>query len=153
MPEHPSHNRHPEPQRGEGSRSPLDVAVGIIARDGRILIARRKPGDSLGGLWEFPGGKRKEGETMEECLAREIREELGIGIQVGPKRIEIEHRYPQRMIRLHCFECRVLEGEPRAIDCAEWLWASPEDLTRYEFPPASRPLIEELTRDRQRPVS
>jgi len=129
------------------------VAVALIERDGKILISQRKPGDSLGGLWEFPGGKRSAGETLEQCLAREIREELALTVQVQGKRAVIEHPYPHRTIRLHCFACRILEGEPRAVDCAAWRWVSAEELRPEEFPVASRPLVEELRRDQQRPVS
>ena len=123
---------------------PLDVAVAVIRHEGRLLISQRMPNDSFGGFWEFPGGKMDRGETMELCLAREIREELGITVQVGSKRMEISHRYPGRTIRLHCFDCRLLEGEPRALECAGWKWVLPAELDRFSFPPASAPLIRKL---------
>ena len=118
--------------------------MAIIEREGKLLISQRKPGDSLGGLWEFPGGKLDSGETMEGCLAREIREELGIAVAVGSRRMVIEHRTPQRTIRLHCFDCRLVEGEPHAIECVCWRWVLPDELEQFEFPPASRPLIQRL---------
>lgn len=124
--------------------SALDVAVAVIERDGQILIAQRKPQDSFGGRWEFPGGKLNPGESLEACLAREIQEELGLVIQVGQLLKVVEHRYPHRLIRLHCFSCRVLEGEPRAIECTAWRWVAPSELNQYPFPPASDPLIEML---------
>lgn len=130
----------------------LDVAVAVIERQGKLLISQRRPEDSLGGLWEFPGGKRREGEALEACLAREIREELGVAVEVGSLRRVIEHRYPHRVIHLHCFECRITQGEPQALDCAAWRWVSPEELRQYPFPPASRPLIEELARERIQPA-
>jgi len=120
------------------------VPIAVILHEGRLLISQRLPGDSFGGFWEFPGGKMASGETMELCLAREIREELGITVEVGAKRMEISHHYPGRTIRLHCFDCRWVDGEPRAIECAGWEWVFPAELDRFTFPPASRPLILDL---------
>ena len=119
----------------------LEVAVAIIEQADRFLISRRLPEDSFGGFWEFPGGKCNPGETLQECLAREVREELGITITVGQKLQVIEHEYPQRTVRLHCFSCRIVSGEPQAIECAAWRWVSPRELPEYEFPPASRALL------------
>ena len=121
--------------------SPLDVAVSVIEANGRYLITQRLPNDSFGGTWEFPGGKPNPGEPLTECLIREMKEELGILVSVGEKLQEIEHPYPTRTIRLHCFACRIVEGEPRAIECATWRWVTPEELRGYPFPPASHPLI------------
>ena len=123
---------------------PLEVAVGVIESSGKVLITQRKAEDSFGGLWEFPGGKLNPGESVEIALAREIEEELGIRVAVGEKRMVIRHQYPARAVRLHCFDCRVLEGEPRTIECAALKWVEPVDLTGFEFLPATRPLIEQL---------
>ena len=127
---------------------PLDVAVAVIRRAGQFLIAQRLPNDSFGGFWEFPGGKLDPGETMENGLAREILEELGIRIEVGTRRMMIEHRYPGRVLHLHCYECRVVEGEPRAIECAAWRWVEPAEMDQFQFPPASRPLLDVLAKQR-----
>lgn len=124
----------------------MDVVVAVIEREGLYLVAQRRPGDSFEGLWEFPGGKLDPGETLEEGLAREIREELGIRIAVGAKRMVVEHRAPDRTILLHCFNCRWLEGEPQAIECAAWRWVRAEELKALRFPPASQPLIEVVAR-------
>ena len=123
---------------------PLEVAVAVIRHEGRLLISQRMQDDSFGGFWEFPGGKLDEGETMELCLAREIREELGITVEAGPKRMVISHRYPSRTIRLHCFDCSLVEGKPQALECASWKWVLPEELDRFMFPPASQLLIRDL---------
>ena len=120
--------------------------MAVIEREGRYLISRRRPDDSYGGLWEFPGGSRCPDETLEHCLVREIREELGLEIAVRQKLRVIRHHTPGRAIRLHCFACRVVSGEPKAIDCSDWRWVGSEELARYPFPPASGPLIELLTR-------
>lgn len=123
---------------------PLDVVVAVIERDGLYLVSQRRPGDSFGGLWEFPGGKCDPGETLEAGLVREIREELGIRIAVGSERMVLQHRTPGRIMDLHCFDCRWVEGEPQAIECAAWRWVRAEELERLEFPPASLPLIKRL---------
>lgn len=123
---------------------PLEVAVAVIEREGRFLITQRKPSDSFGGLWEFPGGKLEPGESMELALAREIEEELGLRVEVAGLRMVIRHQYPARAVRLHCFDCRVVSGDPRAIDCADWRWVERSELDGFEFLPASRPLIEHL---------
>ena len=124
--------------------SPLDVAIAVIRHERKLLISQRLPGDSFGGFWEFPGGKLCEGETMELCLVREIREELGITVEVGSMRMVISHTYPARTIRLHCYDCRWVEGELRPLECAAWKWVDPEELDRFPFPPASAPLIRQL---------
>ena len=123
---------------------PLDVAVAVIEREGRYLIAQRKPGDSFGGWWEFPGGKALPGEPLETCLAREIQEELGVSIEVGQRLQVIDHHYPGRTLRLHCYLCHILSGEPQAIDCEAWQWVGPEQLSQFQFPPASAPIIQKL---------
>ena len=120
---------------------PLEVAIAIIQREGQFLVSQRLPEDSFGGFWEFPGGKLNPGESLEAGLAREIREELGVQVEVGTKRIEIRHPYPSRTIHLHCFDCRLVAGEPQAIECASWRWVRAEELEGLVFPPASQPLI------------
>lgn len=124
--------------------SALDVAVAVIERQGQILIAQRKPADSFGGRWEFPGGKLNPGESLEACLLREIQEELGLVIEVGGLLKVVDYRYPHRLIRLHCFSCRLVEGEPQTIECAAWRWVAPSELTQFQFPPASNSIIELL---------
>jgi 8-oxo-dGTP diphosphatase len=125
----------------------IEVAAGIIYRDGRYLIARRKPGVHLGGYWEFPGGKREEGESLEECLHRELFEELSIRVDVPiPYRI-IRHAYPERTVELHFFRCAIEQGEAAPIDCEEIRWVLPEELAQFEFPPADRVIIDALQRD------
>jgi 8-oxo-dGTP diphosphatase len=125
----------------------IEVAAGIIYRDGRYLIARRKPGVHLGGYWEFPGGKREEGESLEECLHRELFEELSIRVDVPiPYRI-IRHAYTERTVELHFFRCAIEQGEAAPIDCEEIRWVLPEELAQFEFPPADRVIIDALQRD------
>jgi len=122
----------------------VQVAAGIVMRDGRMLITQRKPGTHLGGLWEFPGGKREPDETLEDCLRRELHEELGIAISdLSPYQV-VRHRYPERVVELHFFRCALADGVPRNIGCEELRWVRPDELAQFEFPPADRPVIEAL---------
>ena len=118
--------------------------MAVVERNGQYLITQRMPQDSFGGFWEFPGGKLHDQETLEACLIREIREELGIVVAVEEKLLVVEHPYPSRMIRLHCFRCALVEGEPRTLECSAWRWVVAGELTQFEFPPASRSIIELL---------
>jgi mutator protein MutT len=123
----------------------IEVVAGVIVRDGKILIARRRAGVHLAGLWEFPGGKPEPGESLEEALRREIEEELAASATVGEKIETIDWSYPDRRVRLHFFRCG-LRGEPRALEGQEMAWVAPDDLGRYEFPAADAALIERLSR-------
>jgi 8-oxo-dGTP diphosphatase len=128
----------------------IEVAAGLIHHAGRYLIARRKPGVHLAGYWEFPGGKRESGESFEDCLRRELFEELSIRIDVPvPYRI-IRHEYPGKTVELHFYRCAIEEGQAAPIDCAEIRWVLPEELPRYTFPPADQVIIESLQQDVRR---
>jgi 8-oxo-dGTP diphosphatase len=121
------------------------VVAAVIEREGRILIARRPAGRHLAGLWEFPGGKRRDGETREAALVREIREELDVAAAVGELIEDVEWAYPGKSVRLLFFRC-VLEGEPRAAEGQEIAWVAPAELGCYEFPPADAALVGRLRR-------
>ena len=122
-----------------------EIAVGVVWKRGKILIAQRPAEKLLGGLWEFPGGHRERSETLEECVAREVCEELGIKIAVGEKFATINHAYSHFKITLHAFHCRWASGCPRAIGCAAWKWITPRELARYAFPAANRKIIAQLS--------
>ncbi len=122
----------------------VEVAAGLILHEGRYLIAKRKEGVHLAGFWEFPGGKREPGETLEECLRRELFEELSIRIDLPiPFRI-IRHAYAEKTVELHFFRCRIEAGLAAPIECAEIRWVYPREMAGYRFPPADRPIIEAL---------
>ena len=132
----------PPPQGGEGV---VEVVAAVIERDGLILIARRPAASHLGGLWEFPGGKRDVGESPEAALAREIREELGAAVAVGPLLETVDWTYPEKRVRLSFFRCDIA-GEPRPLEGQEIAWVRPAELGRYRFPPADATLLERLGR-------
>ena len=139
--EHNTQEQRPVKKRR--ARTPhYDVAAGVIRRDGgRFLIAQRRPDSMLGGLWEFPGGKREPGESLRECLQREIREELGIRIAVGDQIGTIRHGYTHFRITLYVFTCRYVSGDPQAIEVADWAWVTLDDLERYAFPVTDQKII------------
>ncbi len=122
----------------------IEVAAGLVFRNGLLLIAQRRPNDHLGGLWEFPGGKREASETFEECLRRELREELGIEVIVGELIESLTHDYPEKSVRLKFFRCKLLKNEPRPIFCHNLAWIKQEQLSQYEFPAADARLLEKL---------
>ena len=109
------------------------VAAGLIYRDGRLLIARRPPGKHGALKWEFPGGKVEDNEDPRECLVREVREELGVEIEVAEIIETVFHRYPERSVLLLFYRCKWISGEPEAIECDAFDWAEPHALPRYDF--------------------
>jgi mutator protein MutT len=122
----------------------IEVSAALIFRDGKLLIAQRHADAHLGGLWEFPGGKREPHETFEQCLVREIREELGIEISVGKLFEEITHAYPEKIVHLKFFICSFLRGEPQPLGCAAFKWVVKSELADYKFPAADLLLLEKL---------
>ena len=124
----------------------ISVAAAIIRRNQQLLLTRRKADVHLPNLWEFPGGKVEPGESLRAALQRELREELGIHADVLDEFYATTHHYPSRSVALHFFNCTIIEGEPRAIEVAEFRWVNCTDLASYEFPEADRELVERLVR-------
>jgi 8-oxo-dGTP diphosphatase len=118
----------------------IGVAV-IWNPSAQILIDKRKAGGSMGGLWEFPGGKIEAGETVAECIIREIREELGIEIAVGEHLISIDHTYSTFQLTLIVHHCQHISGIPQPIESDEVRWVDVSDLDGYEFPAANVEII------------
>ncbi len=122
-----------------------DVTAGIIwnAR-GEVLIAQRPLDGLLGGLWEFPGGKQEDSESLPECLKRELREELAIEVEVGDLFTTVKHGFTHFKITLHAFECRYLSGEPQKIGVRDFAWVMPHQFDAYSFGKADRQVIAAL---------
>lgn len=128
----------------QGEEGVIEVVAAVIERDGRILIARRPAASHLGGLWEFPGGKRYPGESPEAALVREIREELDAAVAVGELLDTVDWAYPDKTVRLSFFRC-ALEGDARPAEGQEIAWVKPAELSAYEFPPADAGLVGRLS--------
>lgn len=123
----------------------IEVTAALIQdAAGRYLITERRRGSHLEGLWEFPGGKRDAGEALEACLARELREELGACFAIDDKVDTIRWEYPDRTVVLHFYRCRLQSGTIEPQESQAMLWVAPEELMRYDFPPADRALIAQL---------
>lgn len=128
----------------------IEVGCAIIRRQDQLLIAQRKPDDNFGGYWEFPGGKRCRGESLEACLVREVQEELGIVIVPDRLLQKIDHAYPARILALHFYLCDWKSGEPVCIDCHDFRWIQPEEMRDFKFPPADDGIIEELILNKEK---
>ena len=137
------------PIRATRTRRPhRDVTAGIIwDGDGHFLITQRPLDGMLGGLWEFPGGKRRPGEALPACLHREIYEELRIEIQIGELLCRVEHAFTHFYMTLYAFECTWLRGDPQLLGCTDLRWVTLDHLDTYAFPVADQKIISFL-RDR-----
>ena len=124
----------------------LVVTAAVIERDGAYFVTRRHRGVHLEGFWEFPGGKCDPGESLEECLRRELREELGVEADIGREIFTVAHDYPDRTVELHFLAC-TLRGTPSALLGQEMQWVRREDLRSLQFPPADDELIAVLMRN------
>ncbi|WP_443147913.1 8-oxo-dGTP diphosphatase MutT [Nitrospira sp.] len=120
------------------------MAAAIICRKDMILLARRKPESHLGGLWEFPGGKKEVGETLEDCLRREVREELGVDISEPLPFHALHYQYPEKVVELNFFTCSIIQGIPQALECAEITWVYKHELNSFAFPPADIPVVHKI---------
>jgi len=121
---------------------PVHIGVAVIWNEKQeILIDQRLAEDAFGGFWEFPGGKLEAGETIEECIKREIKEELDIEIRVREKLINIDHSYPNLRVILHVYNCDFVSGIPATIECSQILWVNIHELDQYQFPPANTRII------------
>lgn len=125
--------------------SAIIVTAAIIRRDRQILIAQRKQGAHEGLLWEFPGGKLESGESPEDGLIREIKEELDIDIAVEDIFKVVAHCYDkERHVLLLVYLCQYLRGKPKTKDCQDFRWVTPDEMNQYNFAPADIPAVEKL---------
>lgn len=136
------------PVKMKKKRKPhYQVTAGLIWKEEKVLIAQRPADGMLGGMWEFPGGKQEPGESLQECLAREIGEELDFEIEVEEYLASVDHAYTHFSISLHAFAARYVSGQPQAIGCADWRWIDPAELDDFPFPRTDRKIIEQLRQD------
>ena len=127
------------------------IGVGIVFNNsGEVLIDQRLDDDLLGGLWEFPGGKQELEEDIEETIAREIREELAIEVEVGESLISLEHAYSHKRLLFVVHVCNWREGEPQPLESQQCRWVEPSQLVEYPFPSANAKMISALKKYLQR---
>lgn len=129
---------------GPNPPAAIEVAAGLVFRNGKLLITQRRAGDHLGGLWEFPGGKRESRESFEFCLQRELREELGIEIEPGELLETITHAYPEKTVQLKFFRCAWRANEPQPLACEAVAWITMDELDQFTFPAADEQLLRRL---------
>jgi len=126
------------------------VVVGaavLTNRKGEVLVAQRKQDAMLGGLWEFPGGKQEPGETLEECIARELKEELGVHIAVGDFLMTVQHAYSHFSLTMHVHHAKISAGRPRAIDCADYRWMKIQNLGEVPYSKADLHVVAKLQKE------
>ena len=116
------------------------VTSGLITEQEKILVTQRKEGDAQGLLWEFPGGKVEEGEEPRQALQRELREELGIEVEVGEIFEAVYHNYPEHPILLLVYRCRIEKGIPKSLGCRDLRWVNLRGLREMAMPPADDPI-------------
>jgi A/G-specific adenine glycosylase len=121
------------------------IGVGVVYNaSGEILIDQRLEEGLLGGMWEFPGGKQEQGETINICIARELQEELGIAVTVGDELITVDHAYSHKKLRFVVYLCTWESGEPQPLASQQVRWVRPDDLKNYAFPAANTKIIAAL---------
>ena len=120
------------------------VVAGLMARDGRVLITQRRADQALPLQWEFPGGKVEPGEAPADALSRELREEIGVGVEVGRIWDVLFHAYPNFDLVMLVYACRIVDGEPSAVEVADVQWVPCAELACWDILPADRPLVDRL---------
>jgi 8-oxo-dGTP diphosphatase len=120
------------------------VVAGLILGDGRVLITQRRADQALPLQWEFPGGKVEPGEAPVAALVRELREEIGVEVAVGRIWDVLFHAYPAFDLVMLVYACRIVDGEPRAVEVADLRWVAPPELPSWDILPADRPLVQRL---------
>jgi 8-oxo-dGTP diphosphatase len=125
-------------------RRQITVVGAMIEREGKYLITQRKPTATLPLLWEFPGGRVEPGETDAQALARELKEEMDILVEVAEQVMHVQHSYPDYDIDFRVYRCRLVQGEIKHLRVHDHRWVAPADLDEYEFPPADQKTFEQL---------
>ncbi len=125
-------------------KTPTQVVAALIWRDGKFMICRRPPHKARGNLYEFVGGKVEPGETKEEALARECREELAVAVRAKSVFMELIHEYPDMTVDLTLFNAELTEGEPQMLEHTDIRWIAPSEIPNYAFCPADGAILKKL---------
>lgn len=121
-------------------------AAVVTNRKNEVLIAQRRDRDMLGGLWEFPGGKQETGETIQQCVIRELKEELGINVDVEKFLLTVRHAYSHFTMDMHTYFARIRSGRPRPLHCQDYRWVNISRLRKFPYSKADLKIIAELER-------
>lgn len=124
-----------------------EVVAALIWRDEKFMICQRPAHKARGLLWEFVGGKIEDGETKEEALVRECREELGISLSVGDVFMQVEHEYPDLTVRLTLFHAFIASGEPQKLEHNDIRWITPQEIPNYDFCPADVEILQKIVQE------
>ena len=123
-----------------------EVVAALIWKGSKFIICRRPAHKARGLLWEFAGGKVEAGETKEQALIRECREEFAVNVSVGEVFMEVLHDYPELTVHLTLFNATISEGEPQKLEHNDIRWISPSEISDYEFCPADEEILKEIVR-------
>ena len=136
------------PVKGSSKSLPCEViGIGIVFnKEGKVLIDQRLDNGLLGGMWEFPGGKQEPNENIKETIARELKEELSIDVEVGAQLISLEHSYSHKRLSFFVHLCKWIAGTPQPLESQQFLWVKPDELSNYPFPAANTKMIIALNR-------
>ncbi len=122
-----------------------EVSAALIVRNDKVFIAQRPKGKPLPDLWEFPGGKQEEGETLPQCLKRELKEELDVNAEVGEFLMDTTYAYPNGEFRINLYRVHIPDGEEPKLNVHQnATWISPAEMKNFEFPPADKEIISYL---------
>ena len=127
-----------------------EVVAALIRKDGKFLAFQRPGYKARGHLWEFVGGKVEKGETGEEALIRECREELAVEVSVGKIYCEVTHVYPDLTVRLTLFDAEIVRGEPTLLEHEAMAWIAPEEAARFAFCPADEEILRKIREEKER---
>jgi mutator protein MutT len=128
----------------------VKLAGGVLVHEGKILIGKRMAGDTYGGYWEIPGGKVEKGENLAGCVKRELKEELDISVDVKRSFYKSEIIFKNKIYRFSFHECKLIKGNPKAKEVADFKWEKPGRLMKYKFPPANYKLVKYMIEHREK---